>query len=127
MSQEKVTTMSDLLASVSKVSSAAGLYALLVSGSGIISALNGTNILPLFPKTIIGDLDECMGNGIFIVDKTCTNLPIMAEGIVMLNLTPINAISYQILLRAGNSGEIYYRPRDNAGWHPWKRVLFASV
>ena len=31
MSQEKVTTMSDLLASVSKVSSAAGLYALLVS------------------------------------------------------------------------------------------------
>lgn len=108
MSQEKVTTMSDLLTSASKVSSAAGLYALLVSGSGIISALNGTNILPLFPKTVNTDLDSFTENGIFLIDVDCPNSPLKGYGKVLLNLTTLGTYTYQVVLRAGGAN-IYYR------------------
>lgn len=94
MSQEKVTTMSDLLASASKVSSAAGLYALLVSGSGIISALNGMNILPLFPKTVDTDLDSFTENGIFLIGNECPNSPVQGNGKVLLNLRTFGIYIY---------------------------------
>lgn len=124
MSQEKVTTMSDLLTSASKVSSAAGLYALLVSGSGIISALNGTNILPLFPKTVNTDLDSFTENGIFLIAAECPNSPVQGNGKVLLNLTTLGMYTYQVVLRAGVGGVIYYRAKGDNGWCAWKKVVF---
>lgn len=124
MSQEKVTTMSDLLASASKVSSAAGLYALLVSGSGIISALNGMNILPLFPKTVDTDLDSFTENGIFLIGNECPNSPVQGNGKVLLNLRTFGIYIYQVVLRAGAGGVIYYRAKGDNGWCAWKKVVF---
>lgn len=112
------TFLRDKFKNAPTATSPSGLSTLLVNALG---ELVKTGAILIQPQTqYISDLNAISRWCIMILDALsaeCLNCPVRASGLVFMCFG-----NYQIILRAGDGGKIYFRA-NNSGWQSWKTVV----
>lgn len=117
-------TLADILKTTPTASSASGLSTLLVNSLGEL-VKTGTMLVNATARTNL-DLNDFHGHwGIFTIDNftnTCQNVPVQASGLVIISFG-----GFQIILRGGLGGRIYFRSYTSGAWQPWKEVTASTA
>ena len=131
MSQEKVTTMGDVLKNLPTATSTEKLSALIVNAKGEMQKTDSATALMALRRASPTDMNSVIESGFYIINGTPQNTPAEFEGssagrsfLVVINMEALGV--HQVLIGYFIPG-MWIRAKWDDDWRAWKKVAFEAA
>lgn len=121
-----VKTLADILNAAQKDTSTEGISNLVANAAG---EFQKTGAFQIDTTTFLSDVDlnDIMDMRIVSVLNSCKNIPVFASNMILICIPILTYAVYQIMLRTGDGGMIFFRAYNQTSWQSWQKVSMTVV